>query len=118
MSALRARSSCHVVDPTGERGSCERLALPRIAFFATRHIEALEELTFDYGVRYWLWRDAPSADSDSRNFSEPKYRDLRPVEKTLLHPPPVGTVLPLTPLTAEELQAALALPEIDGPSPL
>ena len=87
----------------------------RVDFYAARDIAADEELTFDYGVRYWLWRDAPSADSDSRNFSEPKYRDLRPVEKTLLHPPPVGTVLPLTPLTAEELQAALALPEIDGP---
>ena len=86
----------------------------RVDFYAARDIAADEELTFDYGVRYWLWRDAPSADSDSRNFSEPKYRDLRPVEKTLLHPPPVGTVLPLTPLTAEELQAALALPEIDG----
>ena len=64
----------------------------RVDFYAARDIAADEELTFDYGDRYWLWRDAPSADSDSRNFSEPKYRDLRPVEKTLLHPPPVGTV--------------------------
>ena len=80
----------------------------RVDFYAARDIAADEELTFDYGVRYWLWRDAPSADSDSRNFSEPKYRDLRPVEKTLLHPPPVGTVLPLTPLTAEERKAQQA----------
>ena len=32
-------------------------------------------------------------------------------ELTLLYPPEVGTVLPLVPLTVEELQAALALPE-------
>ena len=29
----------------------------------------------------------------------------------MLHPPPLGTVLPLVPLTARELQAALVLPE-------
>ena len=38
------------------------------------------------------------------------YQQLPP-ELTLLHPPPIGTVLPLTPLDAPELQAALSLPE-------
>ena len=62
-------------------------------------------------VGYWLFRSQPSPDSDSRNFSGPRFRelalspsvtmsgDLSPV-LSLLHPPPVGTVLPLIPLMA------------------
>lgn len=62
------------------------------------------------GYPYWRHGRCPSPESDSRNFSEPYYQVLPP-ELTLLHPPPIGTVLPLTPLDALELQAALALPE-------
>ena len=62
-------------------------------------------------MAYWLFR--PKPDGDSRNFSDPRYREPAP-ELSLLHPPPVGTVLPLTPLTANELQAALALPEAES----
>eukprot|EP00966_Prymnesium_polylepis_P267377 6176976-Prymnesium_polylepis.1 len=82
----------------------------RVEFYAATYIQQGEELTFDYGVNYWLFRERPSADTDSRNYSDPRYRERRP-ELSLLRPPPVGTVLPLTPLTATELQAALVLPE-------
>ncbi|KAL1528133.1 hypothetical protein AB1Y20_009497 [Prymnesium parvum] len=97
----------------------------RVDFYAARDIAAGEELTFDYGVRYWLWRGQPAAGSDTRNFSDPRFRELAvretltltgdvEAELTLLHPPPVGTVLPLVPLTAVELQAALVLPEAES----
>ena len=79
-----------------------------VDFVAISDIAEGEQLYFDYGISYWLYRPPP--DGDSRNFSHPRYRQ-RPPELALLHPPPVGTVLPLTPLTALELQAALALPE-------
>ena len=79
-----------------------------VDFVAISDVAAGEQLYFDYGISYWLYRPPP--DGDSRNFSDPRYRQ-RPPELALLHPPPVGTVLPLTPLTALELQAALALPE-------
>jgi hypothetical protein len=80
-----------------------------IDFFAARDVDVGEELTFDYGYPYWR-RSPPSACSDSRNFSAPFYQTLPP-ELTLLHPPPIGTHLPLTPLTVLELRAALMLPE-------
>ena len=73
-------------------------------------------------MTYWLFRPQPAPESDSRDFRAPVYakraRELCLLltgdpgpERTLLHPPPIGTVLPLIPLTAVELQAALALPE-------
>ncbi|KAL1515911.1 hypothetical protein AB1Y20_002525 [Prymnesium parvum] len=37
-----------------------------IHFYASRDICPGEELTFDYGMSYWLWRDKPSPHSDSR----------------------------------------------------
>ena len=76
-----------------------------VDFVAGTDIAEGDELSFDYGIGYWLYRPAP--EGDRRNFSDPRYRQ-RPPELALLHPPPVGTVLPLTPLTALELQAALA----------
>lgn len=85
----------------------------RVDFYAARDVDVGEELTFDYGPSYWRWRDQPSAESDSRNFSDPVYR-LPPPELQLRYPPAEGTVLPLTPLTAEELLATLALPEAEG----
>ena len=85
----------------------------RVDFFALRDIEKGEELTFDYGVAFWLFRQPPDPETDSRNFSDPRYRE-RPPELSLLHPPSVGTILPLTPLTAVELQAVLALPEAES----
>ncbi|NWI71590.1 EHMT1 methyltransferase, partial [Syrrhaptes paradoxus] len=33
--------------------SHQDLRFPRIAFFSTRHIEAGEEIGFDYGDRFW-----------------------------------------------------------------
>ena len=85
--------------------------LERIDFFALRDIEAGEELTFDYGIDYWITRPpGPSPNSDSRNFSSGIFREAPP-ELSLIYPPPPGTVLPLIPLTAAELLAALALPE-------
>jgi len=84
--------------------------MSRIDFYAARDIEIDEELTYDYGPRYWIFRTQPSPETDSRNFSEPKYH-ARPPELSLTRPPPLGTLLPLTPLTGLELQAALALPE-------
>ena len=80
----------------------------RVDFFAIRDVAPGDELSFDYGVSYWLFRPPPLG--DSRNFSDPGYRARAP-ELSLLYPPPVGTVFPLTPLTALELAAALALPE-------
>ena len=80
-----------------------------VDFFAARDIAIGEELTFDYGYLYWRNRSAPSPETDSRNYSDPYY-SVRPPGLTLLHPPPVGTVLPLTPLNAEELRASLMLP--------
>eukprot|EP00966_Prymnesium_polylepis_P023651 544412-Prymnesium_polylepis.1 len=53
----------------------------------------------------------PTAASDDRDFSDPIYRETTPPPLSLLRPPPIGTTLPLTPLSVEELQAALALPE-------
>ena len=82
----------------------------RVNFFAARDIAAGEELCFDYGTGYWMYRPQPTPESDSRNFSHPIYRERKP-ELSLQHPPPVGTRLPLVPLTAPELQAALAMPE-------
>ena len=74
-----------------------------VDFVATADGAQGEQLSFDYGVAYWLYR--PHPEGDTRNFSDhPRYRQ-RPPELALLHPPPVGTVLPLTPLTALELQA-------------
>ena len=35
-----------------------------------------QELTFDYGVSYWIYRPPP--EGDSRNFSDPKYRQRPP----------------------------------------
>ena len=61
------------------------------------------------GPTYWLFRDY-LPEGDRRNYSDPIFRSLPP-PLTLLFPPPVGTVLPLTPLTPEELLAALVLPE-------
>ena len=78
-----------------------------IDFFALRDISAGEELTFDYGPKYWIFRGQPTG--DSRNFSDPIYRE-RPPELSIRYPPPVGTRLPLMPLTIAELKAALALP--------
>ena len=40
-----------------------------IKFFALRSISAGEELTFDYGPKYWLFRGQPT--EDSRNVSSP-----------------------------------------------
>ena len=62
------------------------------------------------------WRGRPQPLGDERNFSDPAYRlaTPQPPELSLLLPPPVGTVLPLTPLTAAELQAALVLPEAES----
>ena len=94
-----------------ERGNLELYVdeeLLVVDFVATSDVAEGEQLYFDYGISYWLYRPPP--DGDSRNFSDPRYRQ-RPPELALLHPPPVGTVLPLTPLTALELQASLALPE-------
>ena len=81
-------------------GDDERLV---VDFVATKDIAEGEELAFDYGVNYWLYRTPP--EGDSRNFSDPRYRQ-RPPELALLYPPPVGTVFPLTPLTPLELQAS------------
>lgn len=89
---------------------CDPVALV-VDLYAERDIAAGEELCFDYGVSYWVLR--PHPEGDSRNFSDPGYRQ-RPPELALLYPPPIGTVLPLTPLTAPELQAALVLPEVES----
>ena len=40
-----------------------------IKFFALRSIHAGEEMTFDYGPKYWLFRGQPT--EDSRNMSSP-----------------------------------------------
>ena len=84
-----------------------------IDFFAARDIGVGEELTFDYGTQYWLlWRAPPTPESDSRNYTRLRLAAReRDVELTLRYPPKVGTVLPLSPITVAELQAALALPE-------
>ena len=97
----------HAQDPNLEA----RVDAPnrRVSFFAVRDISVGEEMCFDYGPSYWLRREgAPEA--DLRNFSDPIYHSFPP-SLSLLYPPPVGSILPLTPLTVEELLAALALPE-------
>ena len=81
----------------------------RVDFYAARDVGPDEELTFDYGPLYWRNRSPPSPETDSRDYGDPYY-STRPPELSLLHPPPVGTVLPLTPQSAAELQAALMLP--------
>ena len=63
------------------------------------------------GITYWLGRGQPA--DDDRDVSAAALRS-RPPELTVLYPPPVGTVLPLTPLAPAELQAALALPDEPG----
>ena len=85
--------------------------LLHVDFFADSNIGVGEEMCFDYGVEYWMYREPPA--DDSRDFTAPCYRE-RPPELTLLHPPPLGTVLPLIPLTARELQAALILPHLES----
>eukprot|EP00966_Prymnesium_polylepis_P250118 5782603-Prymnesium_polylepis.1 len=91
-----------------EHGCLDAIVDPdaqQVKFYAARTIDAGDELTFDYGPAYWLFRPQPA--NDSRNFSDPDVRE-RVTMKTplsLLHPPPVGTVLPLIPLTAVELLA-------------
>ena len=71
----------------------------RVDFFAASAIAPGSELCFDYGVGYWLGSAAsPANGSDSRNFS------LAAAAPPLPGPPP------LTPRTADELQAVLRLP--------
>ena len=89
----------------------------RVDFFAACDVAADEELLFDYGYEYWRVGQPPSPESDSRNYSSPFYQ-TRPPELSLLYPPPVGTVLPLTPLNTVELQAALMLPERESAAAL
>ena len=60
-----------------------------------------------------MGREPPSAETDSRNFSEAQEL-ARPPALSLLHLPPIGTVLPFTPLTPIEMQSALALPEAES----
>ncbi len=49
-----------------------------VDFYAARDISLGDELTFDYGVSYWLGsRGAPTADSDARTFELCKERDWR-----------------------------------------
>jgi len=38
-----------------------------VQFVASRDIHPGEELTFDYGMSYWLWRSGPTPESDSRS---------------------------------------------------
>jgi len=83
----------------------------RVDFYAARSIGVGEEVAYDYGPRYWKFRPQPL--NDSRNFSEPRFRVRQP-GLSLLHPPRLGTRLPITPLTGQELQAALALPEAES----
>ena len=84
----------------------------RIDFYTTRAVAPDEELTFDYGPTYWRFRPQPSAESDSRNFNGPMWNEREP-ELTLRFPPRPGTVLPLIPMDAVELQAALMLPNAE-----
>lgn len=77
-----------------------------------------EELTFDYGPQYWTSRPPPAPETDSRNYSAAErerrwvaQERARPRTLSLCFPPPMVAVLPLTPLTAAELRAALMLPE-------
>ncbi|KAL1508834.1 hypothetical protein AB1Y20_004929 [Prymnesium parvum] len=80
----------HTVDVAGRR----------VDFFAARDIGVGEELTFNYGAGYWLAsRKEPLPGTDSRDFS-------LPVERTSVS----GHALPLTPRTADEMEALLHLP--------
>ena len=75
----------------------------RVDFFAASAIAPGSELCFDYGVGYWLGSAAsPANGSDSRNFS------LAAAAPPLPGPPP------LTPRTADELQAVLRLPPAEA----
>ena len=47
-----------------------------VDFVATKDIAEGEELSFDYGIKYWLYRTPP--EGDSRNFSDPRYRQRPP----------------------------------------
>ena len=86
---------------------------------ALRRIETDQELCFDYGVGYWCGRAPPLPSSDSRDYS-PAGWELRDQQRQWLEAPyplRAGSVVPLTPLRAIELQAALIMPE-DEYSPL
>lgn len=83
-------------------------SLPSIETPPTRLLSLVSSVCAQYGPDYWRFRGQPR--SDTRNFSDPIYRE-RPPELALRYPPAVGTVLPLVPMNVTELQAALVLPE-------
>lgn len=71
----------------------------RVDFMLSRDVEKGEQLTFDYGMSYWLGSGVTPL-GDDRNFTRPT-----PKAAKLTGPRPV------TPKTATELAIALALPE-------
>lgn len=73
--ALDGRGSEHVSryinhDERGNLDCCICARTLRADFYASRDIAAGEELTYDYGLSFWLGRPSPPAEgTDSRDFS-------------------------------------------------